>query len=356
MEIRCVRCSTSGPIPFRKLVAIAAQIADGLAKAHEIGLIHRDLKPENLMVSHDGTAKVLDFGLAKLRKPSRDAPSSEAITSTITEHGTVMGTVGYMSPEQATGEDLDFHSDQFSFGSVLYEMATGTPAFRKKTHAETMAAILRDEPERLGAKTLQAPAPFIWIVERCLAKDPKQRYASTRDLARDLAAVRDRLADVPARESEPRRNNLPMQRTAFIGRERETADLCQLLSRPGIPLVTLTGPGGIGKTRLALQVAGEMADQFPSGVCFVALSAIGERGLIVSAIAQAVGVRETGNTSLARKPDGLYRRAEPADAPRARQLRAPRLCRAGRGANAHWRPQTQSGGHEPGAASYLRRT
>jgi predicted ATPase len=285
----------SGPIPFRKLVAIAAQIADGLAKAHEIGLIHRDLKPENLMVSHDGIAKVLDFGLAKLLKPDRGSSDS---STTITEHGTVVGTVGYMSPEQAIGEDLDFRSDQFSFGSVLYEMATGTPAFRKKTHAETMAAILRDEPERLGAKTLQAPAPFIWIVERCLAKDLKQRYASTRDLARDLAAVRDRLADVPAREAEPRRNNLPVQRTAFIGRERESADLRQLLNRPGIHLVTLTGPGGIGKTRLALQVAGEMADQFPSGVCFVGLSAIGERSLIASAIAQAVGVRETGNTSL----------------------------------------------------------
>src|SRR5271155_4166502 len=258
----------SGPIPFRKLVAIAAQIADGLAKAHEIGLIHRDLKPENLMVSRDGTAKVLDFGLAKLLKPDH-APGSDATTS-ISEHGTIMGTVGYMSPEQAMGEEVDFRSDQFSFGSVLYEMATGSPAFKKKTHAETTAAILRDEPERLGSKMLQAPAPFIWIVERCLAKDPKQRYASTRDLARDLAAVRDRLADTPARESEPRPNSLPAQRTAFIGRERETADLRQLLSHPGIHLVTLTGPGGIGKTRLALQVAGDMADEFPSGIRLVA--------------------------------------------------------------------------------------
>jgi predicted ATPase/serine/threonine protein kinase len=284
----------SGPIPFRKSVAIAAQIADGLAKAHEIGLIHRDLKPENLMVSRDGTAKVLDFGLAKLLKPDRGSSDS---STTITEHGTVVGTVGYMSPEQAIGEELDFHSDQFSFGSVLYEMATGTPAFKKKTHAETTAAILRDEPERLGAKTLQAPAPFIWIVERCLAKDPKQRYASTRDLSRDLAAVRDRLADAPARESEPRPNNLPVQHTAFIGREQEAADLRQLLSRADVHLVTLTGPGGIGKTRLALQVAAAMADQFAGGLCFVGLSAIGERGLIASAIAQAVGVRETGNKS-----------------------------------------------------------
>jgi predicted ATPase len=285
----------SGPIAFRKCVALATQIADGLAKAHEMGVIHRDLKPENLMVSRDGTAKVLDFGLAKLRK--LDQPRGSDATTSITEHGTVMGTVGYMSPEQATDGEVDFHSDQFSLGSVLYEMVTGSPAFQKKNHAETTAAILRDEPDLIGARMLQVPAPFIWIVERCLAKDPKQRYGSTRDLARDLAAVRDRLADAPAGESEPRHNNLPVQRTAFIGREHEAAGLRQLLSRADVQLVTLTGPGGIGKTRLALQVAAEIADLFPAGVCFVSLSAIGEGGLIASAIAQSVGVRETGNTS-----------------------------------------------------------
>src|ERR1700688_3026891 len=136
-------------------------------------------------------------------------------------------------------------------------MVTGSPAFQKKTHAETMAAILRDEPERLGARVLQAPAPFIWIVERCLAKDPKQRYSSTRDLARDLAAVRDRLADAPARQSEPRPNNLRARRTAVMGRDQEAPALRQLLSREDVRLVPLTGPGGIGKTRLVLQVASE---------------------------------------------------------------------------------------------------
>ena len=285
----------SGPMPLRKAVAIAAQIADALAQAHTIGIVHRDLKPENLMISGETTVKILDFGLAKLLNVN-SAPESDAST-TLTEEGTVMGTVGYMSPEQATGGEVDFRSDQFSFGAVLYEMVTGVPAFRKKTHAETMAAILRDEPGRLDSRMLQAPPPFLWIVERCLAKDPRERYASTHDLARDLAAVRDRLAEGSTRPSESRPNNLPVQRTAFIGREQEAAALLQLLSRADVQLVTLTGPGGIGKTRLALQVAADAAAQFPAGICFVPLSAVTDHGLIASTIAQALGVREIGNQS-----------------------------------------------------------
>jgi predicted ATPase len=285
----------SGPIPFRKAVAIAAQIADALAKAHRIGIVHRDLKPENLMVSGEATPKILDFGLAKLLGVS--PPSDSDASTTITQHGTVMGTVGYMSPEQATGGEVDFRSDQFSFGSVLYEMVTGFPAFRKKSYAETTAAILRDEPERLGSRMLQAPPPFIWIVERCLAKDPKERYSSTHDLARDLAAVRDRLAETSTRPSESRPSNLPVQRNAFIGREHEATALRKLLSRVDVQLVTLTGPGGIGKTRLALQVAADAAPEFPGGVCFVPLSAVSDPVLIASTIAQALGVRETGNQS-----------------------------------------------------------
>lgn len=289
----------SGPLPFRDIIQIATQIADALAKAHETGLVHRDLKPDNIMVTPDGTAKILDFGLAKLRR-SEDSLTGEKSTVMIplTEVGMVMGTVGYMSPEQTNGENLDFRSDQFSFGAVLYEMMSGRAPFHRRTRGEIMAAILRDQPERLQSR-IQAPAPFFWILDRCLAKDPNQRYASTRDLARDLAKVRDLRVDVSAHPTGPVPNNLPVQRTAFIGREGEAIALRQLLHDENVRLVTLTGPGGIGKTRLALQVASEMSGAFAGGVCFVSLSAVRGTESMVAAAAQAIGLREVPGQSLA---------------------------------------------------------
>ena len=186
-----------GPLPVRRLLSVGAQVADGLAKAHGAGIVHRDLKPENVMVSEDGFAKILDFGLAKLTQPEPEA-GKETRAPTVsagTEPGVVMGTVGYMSPEQATGQALDFRSDQFSLGTLLYEMATGRRAFSGKTKPEILAAIIRDEPEPVGAVNPKVPTPLKWIIERCLAKEPRERYASTEDLARDLANVRDHLSE-----------------------------------------------------------------------------------------------------------------------------------------------------------------
>ncbi|HEY6373134.1 MAG TPA: protein kinase [Candidatus Sulfotelmatobacter sp.] len=288
---------SSGPLPFRKAIAIATQIADALAKAHETGLVHRDLKPENLMVAHDGTAKILDFGLAKLRERPLDS-DSPTIMGSITDPGTVMGTLGYMSPEQANGAHVDFRSDQFSFGAVLYEIVNGRAAFAGNGKAEIMAAILRDHPERspYSAK-LQAPAPFFWILEQCLAKDPNQRYASTRDLARDLATVRELRMDPSPRRIAARLSNMPVQRTAFIGRERELENLRELLNCEDVRLVTLTGPGGIGKTRLALQIASELEDSFAGGVCFISLSAVAGNEGLTTAITQSIGLRELAGES-----------------------------------------------------------
>jgi dipeptidyl aminopeptidase/acylaminoacyl peptidase len=189
--------SASGPMPIRKVLSAAAQVAEGLAKAHGAGIVHRDLKPENLMVSKDGFVKILDFGLAKLTEPEAGGVSAMPTLGTPETHpGTVLGTVGYMSPEQASGQSVDFRSDQFSLGSILYELVTGEKAFARKTAAETMSAIIREEPEPLGKSRPQTPLPLRWIVERCLAKDPEERYASTRDLSRDLVGVRDHVSEI----------------------------------------------------------------------------------------------------------------------------------------------------------------
>jgi len=188
------------PLSTKRLLDLGVQIAEGLAKAHGAGIVHRDLKPENLMVSKDGYVKILDFGLAKLTEPAAASDASVLPTAVAapTEPGTVMGTAGYMSPEQASGQPVDYRSDQFSLGAILYEMATGKRAFQRKTGAETLTAIIREEPEPLSQAAPQAPAPVRWIVERLLAKDPDDRYASTRDLARDLESIRDHLTETSA--------------------------------------------------------------------------------------------------------------------------------------------------------------
>jgi hypothetical protein len=189
-----------GPLPIKRVLGLAAQLADGLARAHEAGIVHRDLKPENLMVTKDGLVKILDFGLAKLTHVGAESGEGTSLpTETGTGAGVVLGTVGYMSPEQASGQPLDFRSDQFALGSILYELATGKRAFQKKTVVDTLSAILNDEPEPMGAISPQAPTPLRWIVERCLAKDPEGRYASTKDLARELATIRDHLSEAVSR-------------------------------------------------------------------------------------------------------------------------------------------------------------
>ncbi|HET7452230.1 MAG TPA: protein kinase [Thermoanaerobaculia bacterium] len=187
-----LRDSLSGATTAKRLLDIACPIADGLAKAHAAGIVHRDLKPENVMISKDGFVKILDFGLAKLAE-TEERNVSEIPTGTTP--GMVMGTVGYMAPEQATGKPVDFRCDQFSLGTILYELASGKRAFRRETSAETLVAIIRDEPEPLGQLSPKLPPPLRWIIERCLSKDPEQRYASTRDLARDLAMLREHLPE-----------------------------------------------------------------------------------------------------------------------------------------------------------------
>lgn len=180
----------AGQIPLRKTIDYAQQIVSGLSAAHEKGIVHRDLKPENLFVTNDERVKILDFGLAKLRGNSIDAQGSEDETrKVITNPGVVMGTVGYMSPEQVRGDKSDHRSDIFSFGAILHEMITGRRAFRRDTMAETMTAILREEPEELSATRPNINPALERIVTRCLEKKPERRFHSAYDLCFALESL-----------------------------------------------------------------------------------------------------------------------------------------------------------------------
>jgi predicted ATPase len=302
----------SGLLPLRRVIHIAAQVAEGLAKAHEAGIVHRDLKPENVMISRDGFAKILDFGLAKLAPDAATAVAQQLTAAGVTTPGTILGTVAYMSPEQASGRAVDFRSDQFSFAVMLYEAITGQPAFQRASQVETLTAILRDQPTPIGRLNLQAPAPLCWLVDRCLSKSPEERYASTRDLARDLATIRDTFLQTSAKPAEGRASTLPVPRTTFVGREREVEAVQALLARPDVRLVTLTGPGGIGKTRLALHVADALAAGFPGGVFFVPLGTVSDPALPAALILEALGVRITGGQpALHRLKEFLLEAQEP---------------------------------------------
>jgi Tol biopolymer transport system component len=173
-----------GALSQRKAVDYATQIARGLSAAHEKGIVHRDLKPENLFVGKDGRIRILDFGLAKLRPR---APGEDADRRT--GAGMVLGTVGYMSPEQVRGEEADHRSDIFSFGSILYEMLAGRRAFRGPTPVETMNAILKDEPPEIGEESQALPASLERIVRHCLEKNREERFQSARDLSFALEAL-----------------------------------------------------------------------------------------------------------------------------------------------------------------------
>jgi serine/threonine protein kinase/Tol biopolymer transport system component len=199
----------SGPLPIRRLVKIAVPMAEGIARAHEAGIVHRDLKPENIMVTRDDQVKILDFGIAKLGPEAPLAGSSPTVRVLYpTEPGVIVGTVGYMSPEQARMEKTDHRSDQFSFGAMLYEMACGTRAFREETAVDTLAKIIHDEPAPLAQADSPVPTALRWIIERCMTKDPGGRYASTDDLTRELRMLRDHLPEVLGLDSR-RSSSIP---------------------------------------------------------------------------------------------------------------------------------------------------
>ena len=178
-----------GPLPLRKVIDAGVQIARGLAAAHEKGIVHRDLKPENIFVTKDGRIKILDFGLAKLTPSFAGFDDGERSATLGTDPGVVMGTVGYMSPEQVRGEPADHRTDIFSFGAILYEITSGKRAFERPTPAEKMAAILNEEPSAISQIEGSTTPELLRVVRRCLEKHPEQRFQSAADLAFALEAL-----------------------------------------------------------------------------------------------------------------------------------------------------------------------
>ena len=207
-----------GPIPARKSVECARQIADGLAAAHEKGIIHRDLKPENLFLTSGGRMKILDFGLAKMPAPKSAAAAGNATATiaAVTTPGVVMGTNGYMAPEQVRGEAVDHRADIFSFGVTLYEMLTGQRAFQRETSVETWNAILKEDPPEIDTGKLRVAPGLERIVHHCLEKKPADRFQSARDLMFALGALSDTSVRVETQAAPARRRSLRIAALAAL--------------------------------------------------------------------------------------------------------------------------------------------
>lgn len=319
-----------GSFSIDELLDFGIQAFDALEAAHSKGIVHRDIKPGNISIIGKMRVKILDFGLAKVCPLHED----QSVEESLTLDGVIPGTTAYMSPEQVRGEEIDGRSDLFSLGVVLYEMATGHRPFLAKNRVLTMNAILNAHPAAPSKLNPTLPIALDPIMARVLEKNRQKRFqhgaeissdlrhlkretekapetvsvgAPSRPtpplkgygsiLARGLASIRARFSEKPSKPAGTRPTNLPEQQTGFVGREKEVAYAKELLRRPDVHLVTVTGPGGIGKTRLAVEVARSLVDSFPGGIYFVSLSSLSDPSLVASVIVQALGIRDVAGQS-----------------------------------------------------------
>jgi non-specific serine/threonine protein kinase len=323
----------SRPRDIREVLEISLQLASALAAAHSAGIIHRDIKPENVMIRRDGYVKVLDFGLAKLTEPKPIGEEGETLL--VSHPGIIRGTVAYMSPEQARGLKVDGRTDIWSFGIVLYELLARRTPFTGKTATDVILSIIEKEPPALQFIAPDLPNELYFIVGKTLRKKLDERYQTIKDVLADLRRVKQRLEyeeiertlspeDSKARIERKQKetevgaavlsdsgpsmststsenlppNNLSTELSPLIGRETELEEIEGLLGQSDIRLLTITGVGGTGKTRLALAVAHASLAEFTDGVYFINLSAIERAELVVPIIAQTLGIGEESDKTL----------------------------------------------------------
>ena len=282
-----------GPLDLADLVAIGSEVADALHAAHKAGLIHRDIKSTNILLTPDGRAKVADFGLAK-RMPGAGTDPEATAAASLTTTGAVVGTAAYMSPEQSRGEGLDPRTDVFSLGVALYEAATGRLPFEGPTVFSLLHQIALVEPPAPSRVRSGLPRALDHIVLRAMAKNRERRFASMRELAQSLRALLepDAAASQPGTEDTPAvvPHNLPVPLTSFVGRRDEMEEIARLIE--GQRLVTLTGAGGCGKSRLSIQIARNLLESFPHGVWMAELASLSDSSLLPQRVAAAAGIRE----------------------------------------------------------------
>ena len=278
-----------GILPKEQALKYALQIAKGLKGAHKRNVVHRDIKPANLIITSEDEVKIVDFGIAKVL--DQDATGS----------GQLVGTISYMSPEQAQGLETDHRTDLWSLGVVMFEMLTGKrPFYGEYAHA-TLHAIINEEPNFVDSFGGQSKNGILNVIHRLLAKRPENRYQQADELIADLEHLQagGEIASKSVRPlylGERFPDNLPERLSSFVGRKNELEDLIGLLREER--LVTITGVGGTGKTRLGVRVGDSLKEQFSHGVCFIQLSTLKKPDQVISAIAQALNIREMEGVSI----------------------------------------------------------
>ena len=288
----------TGMLTIPQVIDLGRQLCAALEHAHANSIVHRDIKPENILLADTPApdaslrVKLMDFGLAHSHTATR-----------LTQEGALVGTVFYLAPEQALGQGADARADLYSLGVVLYELAAGRLPFTASDPMTIISQHLYAPVTPPSQHRNDIPLALEAVILRLLAKNPDDRFASAREAALALGGQAEPATPPPLKTS----NNLPAQATHFIGREKQVDAVRQALLRPQTRLLTLTGPGGTGKTRLGLQAAASLLDQFTSGVFFVALAPIGAPDLVPATIASAVQVRASGDRPVLERLKDYFR-------------------------------------------------